>query len=158
STHQDTVPALPSPLATQCIRVAHSALLGHPDSLRSGCAVDIIHLRRRTGKKIRCGCASPISGSTIPKRSSRFLNAWPVKICWSRYHACRVVEEYKRFCYLALVAGQPVTPSEDVDEAWHLHLLDTRNYWDDFCRDVLRHPLHHAPTRGGPEERAKFRD
>jgi len=29
---------LVSPLANQCIRLAHSALLGNPDSLRSGCA------------------------------------------------------------------------------------------------------------------------
>src|SRR5690242_10295867 len=41
---------------------------------------------------------------------------------WSHDYACRVIAEYKRFCYLALVAGHPVTPSEEVDQAWHLHL------------------------------------
>jgi len=77
---------------------------------------------------------------------------------WSRYFACRVIEEYKRFCYLALVAGHPVTPSEDVDQAWHLHLLYTRSYWGDYCVEVLGQPLHHGPTRGGSEEQTKFRD
>jgi hypothetical protein len=77
---------------------------------------------------------------------------------WSCYYACRVIAEYKRFCYLALVAGHPVTPSEEVDQAWHLHLLYTRNYWDDFCREVLHQPLHHGPTRGGLEEQVKFRE
>ena len=77
---------------------------------------------------------------------------------WSRDHAGRVIAEYRRFCYLALVAGHPVTPSEEVDQAWHLHLLYTRDYWDHFCREVLRQPLHHGPTRGGLKEQFKFRE
>jgi hypothetical protein len=77
---------------------------------------------------------------------------------WSRHYACRVVEEYKRFCYLAMTAGHPVTPSDEVDQAWHLHLLYTRSYWNDFCAVVLRRPFHHGPTRGGPDESAKYHD
>ncbi|MEK6230809.1 MAG: hypothetical protein N2A42_03075 [Luteolibacter sp.] len=33
--------------------------------------------------------------------------------------------EYKRFVALAMLAGHPVTPSEEVDQAWHLHLVYT---------------------------------
>ena len=54
-----------------------------------------------------------------------------------------------------MVAEHEVTPSEDVDEAWHLHLIYTRSYWDGLCRTVLGRPLHHVPTRGGPQERAR---
>ncbi len=39
---------------------------------------------------------------------------------WSREYAQRVVDEYKKFTFLALAAGHPVTPSEQVDQAWHL--------------------------------------
>jgi uncharacterized protein (TIGR04222 family) len=74
---------------------------------------------------------------------------------WTLDYARRVVEEYKRFVYLAMVAGHEVTPSEDVDEAWHLHLIYTRSYWDGLCRTVLERRLHHVPTRGGPQERAR---
>lgn len=77
---------------------------------------------------------------------------------WTRAHASRVVEEYRRFLLLSTVAGHPVTPSEDVDQAWHLHLTYTRSYWDDLCRVVLPAPLHHGPTRGGGAEDAKFHD
>ena len=77
---------------------------------------------------------------------------------WSRYYASRVIGEYKRFCYLAMRAGHGVTPSEEVDQAWHLHLLYTRSYWSGFCAGVLGRPLHHGPTRGGVEEDTKFRD
>lgn len=76
---------------------------------------------------------------------------------WSRHYACRVIEEYKNFCYLALTAGHNVSPSDAVDQAWHLHLIYTRSYWDDFCGRVLGRPFHHNPSRGGSEERDKFR-
>lgn len=74
---------------------------------------------------------------------------------WTRGFACRVIEEYRRFLYLCCVAGHPVTPSDEVDQAWHQHLTCTRSYWDDLCGGVLGRPLHHDPTRGGPEERRK---
>jgi uncharacterized protein (TIGR04222 family) len=75
---------------------------------------------------------------------------------WTIGHAVRVVTEYRRFVFLAMTAGHAVTPSEDVDQAWHLHLAYTRDYWQTFCRDVLREPLHHGPTRGGASEAGRY--
>lgn len=72
---------------------------------------------------------------------------------WSIDHAARVVEDYKRFCFLAVTAGHPVTPSDAVDQAWHLHLTYSRDYWEIFCPTVLGRPLHHEPTSGGAEAR-----
>src|SRR5688572_23915413 len=77
---------------------------------------------------------------------------------WSVSHAARVLEEYRRFAYLAVAAGHPVTPSEDVDQAWHLHLTYTRSYWTRFCATVLGRELHHEPTQGGAAEARKFQD
>lgn len=77
---------------------------------------------------------------------------------WSHVFAGRVVGEYKRFLVLAMEAGHPVTPSEEVDQAWHLHLVYTRSYWQRLCGDVLGRELHHEPTSGGPSEGAKFVD
>jgi hypothetical protein len=71
-------------------------------------------------------------------------------------HAERVIGEYKRFCFLALTAGHEVTPSDAVDQAWHLHLTYSRDYWGVFCPEVLGADLHHGPTRGGPIERTRF--
>lgn len=75
---------------------------------------------------------------------------------WTRAFAHRVIEEYRRFVYLAMTAGHPVTPSEQVDQAWHLHLTCTRSYWERLCGEVLGRPLHHEPTRGGAVEASKF--
>jgi uncharacterized protein (TIGR04222 family) len=77
---------------------------------------------------------------------------------WRIAYADRVIEEYKRFLFLAMVAGHPVSPSDPVDQAWHLHLVYTRSYWDDLCRDVLGRPLHHGPTLGGAAEQQKHND
>ena len=71
---------------------------------------------------------------------------------WSSLHTLTVIEEYKRFAYLAVFAGHPVTPSEAIDAAWHLHLQYSEEYWTVFCGEVLRAPLHHAPGVGAPDE------
>ena len=77
---------------------------------------------------------------------------------WTQDFAKRVIDEYKRFVYLAMTAGVPVTPSDEVDQAWHLHLCYTRHYWDTMCGEILGRPLHHGPTKGGQSESTKYRD
>jgi len=77
---------------------------------------------------------------------------------WEPDFAARVVSEYKRFCYLAVTAGQQVTPSDAVDQAWHLHLTYSRDYWQGFCPEVLGYDLHHGPTAGGEVERSRYYD
>ncbi|MEZ6194554.1 MAG: hypothetical protein R3F20_02335 [Planctomycetota bacterium] len=77
---------------------------------------------------------------------------------WTRDFARRTVDEYRRFVYLAAVAGHPVTPSDEVDQAWHLHLVYTRSYWKELCEGILGFELHHGPTRGGRTEGRKFAD
>ena len=75
---------------------------------------------------------------------------------WRLGEAERVIEEYRRFCFLAVVADHPVTPSDAVDQAWHLHLTYTRDYWERFCPDVLGRSLHHGPTAGGASEHRRY--
>jgi hypothetical protein len=74
---------------------------------------------------------------------------------WSHGQAVRVFDEYRRFAFLAATAGQAVTPSDAVDQAWHLHLTCSRDYWDRFC-PLLGRALHHDPTAGGPAEERRF--
>lgn len=75
---------------------------------------------------------------------------------WSSAFAARAIAEYRRFVWLALTAGHEVTPSDAVDQVWHLHLTYTRSYWDRFCADTLRQPLHHGPTKGGERESRRY--
>ena len=75
---------------------------------------------------------------------------------WTPGRAARVMDEYRRFCFLAATAGHEVTPSDAVDQAWHLHLTYSRDYWERFCPEVLGTSLHHGPTEGGAGERHRF--
>lgn len=75
---------------------------------------------------------------------------------WSRIFAERCVIEYKRFIYLAMISDAPVTPSDQVDQVWHLHLTYTVSYWLEFCGNILGKPLHHGPTKGGVIEANKY--
>ena len=68
----------------------------------------------------------------------------------------RTIEEYRKFCFLAVHAGHPVAPSDEVDQVWHQHLLYSRHYWEALCRDTLEMPLHHGPTEGGVAEGRKY--
>jgi uncharacterized protein (TIGR04222 family) len=77
---------------------------------------------------------------------------------WSSDYTAGVVEEYRRFLFLAARAGHPITPSDAVDQAWHLHLIYTDEYWNVLCGEILGFPFHHGPTRGGPQEQAKYVD
>lgn len=51
-----------------------------------------------------------------------------------------------------------VTPSDAVDQAWHLHLTYTKSYWVDLCQNTLHKEIHHNPTKGGNSEAEKFDD
>jgi len=77
---------------------------------------------------------------------------------WSLEYALRVIHEYKKFIFLICIADHPCSPSEEVDQAWHLHLLYTVSYWEDFCDKTLGRKIHHGPTKGGTEEKAKHFD
>ena len=77
---------------------------------------------------------------------------------WGLEFALRAMQEYKRFMFLLCVAGHPCTPSDEVDQVWHLHLVYTRSYWQDFCPHILQRDIHHGPTLGGAEEQDKFTD
>lgn len=75
---------------------------------------------------------------------------------WNAAFTRAVMEEYRRFLYLAATAEGAVTPSKLVDIVWHLHLTYTRHYWEELCGRILPRPLHHEPSGGGADEEAHF--
>lgn len=93
----------------------------------------------------------PDTPLSFVKRLAR-ENRWPAN------YAERVFDEYKRFVFLAIAAGHRVTPSNEVDQAWHLHLAYTESYWTEMCGKLLGQPLHHGPTKGGQQEDDKYFD
>ena len=53
-----------------------------------------------------------------PESKLRFSDRLARENGWTEAYTLRVLEEYKRFIYLCRVAGHPVTPSDEVDQAW----------------------------------------
>jgi hypothetical protein len=74
---------------------------------------------------------------------------------WSPAFTKRVIEEYRKFILLCCISEKGASPSQTVDEAWHLHLTYTKSYWIDFCKNTLGKEIHHQPSKGGPAENAK---
>lgn len=75
---------------------------------------------------------------------------------WSVKYAEEAIEEYRKFIFLCCITKTGVTPSDQVDQVWHLHLTYTKSYWIDFCQKTLEKEIHHNPTKGGAQENKKF--
>lgn len=75
---------------------------------------------------------------------------------WSPAFAEEVIREYRKFIYLVALGRGDLTPSDQVDQVWHLHLTYTRSYWVELCGTVLGKELHHIPTKGGDREQSRF--
>jgi uncharacterized protein (TIGR04222 family) len=93
-----------------------------------------------------------------PNAAITFSRKLSAKQNWSTDFTERVVEEYRKFLFLCCISPNGASPSQAVDEAWHLHLTYTRSYWTDLCKNTLNKDIHHHPSRGGDEEDHKHRD
>lgn len=74
---------------------------------------------------------------------------------WDYNFGLKAIEEYRKFIFLCCISPQGASPSKVIDEVWHLHLIYTRNYWEEFCGKTLNRNIHHHPSAGGPQERDK---
>lgn len=91
-----------------------------------------------------------------PEVSLSFTDRLARENRWTIEYSIRAILEYKKFIFLLIISNQPLTPSDQVDQVWHLHLLYTQSYWEDFCNNTLKKKIHHGPTKGGDNEKNKF--
>ena len=75
---------------------------------------------------------------------------------WSGKTARQAIREYKKFMYLAALTEDRLSPPRAVDRVWHIHLTFTRNYWEEFCPNILGKSVHHDPSP--PTREARSRD
>lgn len=92
----------------------------------------------------------------LPGTGKSFEQTLAEKQGWTLDFAERVTDEYCGFLYLAATAGFEVTPSQAVDEAWHLHLT-LPHYREVLCQRLLGRTLDHRPGTGEPEEEERYR-
>ena len=67
---------------------------------------------------------------------------------WRMDKARSVERDYRRWLYMHVVYPDVnLVPTEDIDEMWHTHILDTEAYAAD-CSVMFGHYLHHFPYAG----------
>lgn len=85
----------------------------------------------------------------IQKETSPWIpNPYGTK--WQYDDLVAAIERYKRFLYLLVKYHDRfdyITPTLEIDEIWHQHILDTRRYHQD-CLALFGHYLHHDPSFG----------
>jgi hypothetical protein len=89
----------------------------------------------------------------LAKQHIRDLDLSPVraslvqKLDWTPEKTLRVEAEYKQFLYALAHKGKDdiiSPPTQDVDEFWHQHILNTRKYRED-CQKIFGHYVDHTP-------------
>lgn len=69
---------------------------------------------------------------------------------WSERDVAKTSQMYRNFLFLTCKYRKEnpyLPPSEDIDEFWHQHILDTKKYIHD-CNYVFGEYLHHYPYFG----------
>jgi hypothetical protein len=67
---------------------------------------------------------------------------------WQLQRAESAITEYKRWLWLHIqYPNENFSPSGDIDNVWHMHILDTRKYAAD-CQMLFGKILHHNPYAG----------
>ena len=62
--------------------------------------------------------------------------------------ADELIEKYRRFLKLcAMYPERSIVPSKEIDQVWHVHILDTAKYAAD-CDAIFGFLLHHFPYFG----------
>lgn len=77
---------------------------------------------------------------------------------WTQEFTEKAIKEYKKFIYLCCRLPKGASPSDIIDKVWHMHLIYTENYWEEFCPNVLQQKLHHHPSMGGSSEKGKHKE
>ena len=85
----------------------------------------------------------------------RFIDRLARENGWTIEYAKKVFVEYKRFMWLCKVSNMSMTPSDEVDQVWHLHMTYMKSY-QDFCENYLGKVIYHNPSKGGKSEQEKF--
>ena len=57
-----------------------------------------------------------------------FIESFMEEQMIDRNTAMRWIGEYKKFITLAYFSNKMITPSEEVDQVWHMHMTYTKHY------------------------------
>jgi uncharacterized protein (TIGR04222 family) len=92
-----------------------------------------------------------------PKAANPFSLKLMTEQKWSLPQTQRNIAEYKKFMFLVMAEPNGASPSKMVDEVWHAHITNTKNY-EQFCEKTIGKFVHHNPSKGGRAEVSRHAD
>ena len=80
---------------------------------------------------------------------SPIVNKLIKQMGWRKRHALETCELYRKYLILQRKYNHlyNLPPSEDIDDFWHMHILDTKTYRKD-CEVIFGYYLDHYPYLG----------
>ena len=69
------------------------------------------------------------------------LQTLEVQMGQSASMAQRIIEEYRKFLFLAMRAGHQVIPPGPVNDAWMAHIESMQGYWETLAQMISERPL-----------------
>ena len=93
-----------------------------------------------------------MNASRVLSKELKELDLWPIafklstKLPWSEARIEKSISQYRVFLQL-IKNGEYAVPTNDLDEVWHCHILDTRKYAKD-CELIFWKLLHHDQYYG----------
>ena len=78
-----------------------------------------------------------------------YLQMMQKQMGWSTDMATKVIEEYRKFLFLAMRAGHQVIPPGAVNDVWMTHMQNAQSFWEQFGQ-----VLNDKPAAGGFDAKA----
>jgi hypothetical protein len=77
------------------------------------------------------------------------INNLVINMGWIKSDAIEIADMYRKFLFLKAKYGHEynLPPSDEIDEFWHMHILDTMKYRND-CEAIFGYYLDHYPYFG----------
>ena len=60
---------------------------------------------------------------------------------WTPDRVRAIIEEYRRFLFLAMRAGHAVAPPPAIERVWNLHIAHAPNYWEVLSQLITERPV-----------------
>lgn len=76
-----------------------------------------------------------------PQAANPFMQMLGQQYGWPMPMANQVMEEYRKFIFLAMRAGHPVTPPNVIEQVWNFHIQTAQDYWEKLGGLIAERPV-----------------
>ena len=82
-----------------------------------------------------------LMGTQGAQSMAPFMDLVQKQMGMSSEMSARVIEEYRKFLFLAMRAGHQVIPPGAINDVWMLHMQNAQNYWENLGKMIAERPV-----------------